>query len=610
MLRTRRAAVLTAAAAVASLVLAACGGSSSGGGGGSSPSANPTASGTGVGFQKLSPNNTGTPTKGGTLDVLGNGDVDYLDPNITYYTIGYTAARLYSRQLYTYPAVQGQQTSVVPDLATGPPVITDGGKTVTVTIKQGAMWDTSPARQVTAADEIRGVEITCNPSTPFGGQPDFSAVIVGYASFCKAFGKAPPTVAGIKSFLASHTLSGVTVGSTPETVVFHLTQPASYFPSELVIPALGPRPVEMNNYLPASAAEAQHTISDGPYKVQSYSPTHSIVFVRNPAWNPSTDTVRKAYVNEIKITEGEQQTSIEQQLLTGAADLSWDLGPTPTQANQLINQNNPLINVQSEIASNPYIIFNTQSPNNGGALGKTAVRQALSTAIQRDDLIQDAGGAKLAVPLTHVLPTQLAGPTSTSTVYPYDPTKAKSMLTSAGATGLTLKFLYRPASATDVSMFQDVQNQLGKIGIKVKGVQASPSDFYTKYLFNPKEAKTGVWDLALSGWGPDWYDNGQLSFFKPLFDGQILPPTSSNFGLFNDPTVTSLISTASTASPVSTANADWIKADDQVIADAAIYPIDNPNGATVHAAQVHNDIYMPVFQNFDYANVWLSGGTS
>ena len=121
------------------------------------------------------------------------------------------------------------------------------------------------------------------------------------------------------------------------------------------------------------------------------------------------------------------------------------------------------------------------------------------------------------------------------------------MLTSAGATGMTLKFLYRPASASDVSMFQDVQNQLGKIGIKVKGVQASPSDFYTKYLFNPKEAKTGVWDLALSGWGPDWYDNGQLSFFKPLFDGQILPPTSSNFGLFNDPTVTSLIDTASTA---------------------------------------------------------------
>jgi peptide/nickel transport system substrate-binding protein len=607
MLGTRRTAGFAAVGVLASLVLAACGSSSSGGGGGGGGST--TATGTGVGYQKLSTNAGGTPQTGGTLDVIGNGDVDYLDPNLTYYTVGYMAAREYSRQLYTYPATVNAATSVVPDLATAAPVITDGGKTVTVTIKQGADWDTSPARQVTAKDEIRGVEITCNPSTPFGGTPDFSSVIVGYQSFCAAFAKAPPTVAGIKSFLNSHTLSGVTVGSTPETVVFHLTQPASYFAAELVLPALSPRPVEMLNYLPGSAQEAQHTVSDGPYKVQSYNPTHSIVFVRNPAWNASTDTVRKAYVNEIKITEGEEQTSIEQQLLTGAADLPWDLGPTPTQANQLINQNNPLINVQSEISSNPYIIFNTVSPNNSGALAKATVRQALSYAIQRNDLIQDAGGPKLAVPLEHILPAQLDGPT-TPGLYPYNPSKAKSMLASAGAANLHLKFLYRPASATSVAMFQDIQNQLGKIGVKVTGVQASPADFYVKYLEKPSSARSGAWDVSLAGWGPDWYQNGQLSFFKPLFDGQILPPLSSNFGLFNDPTVTSLINTASTETNITQSNADWVKADNQVMQDAAIYPIDDPNGALIHAAQAHNDVYVPALQNFDFTNVWLSGGTS
>jgi peptide/nickel transport system substrate-binding protein len=246
------------------------------------------------------------------------------------------------------------------------------------------------------------------------------------------------------------------------------------------------------------------------------------------------------------------------------------------------------------------------SPNNGGALSKVAVRQALSYAIQRNDLIQDAGGSKLAPPLTHILPPQMDGSPNTS-FYPYNPTKAKAMLAAAGVKNLTLKFLYRPASATSTAMFQDIQNQLGKIGVTVKGVTASEADFYVKYLEKPGTARSGVWDVSLAGWGPDWYGNGALTFFKPLFDGQILPPLSSDFGLFNDPAVTTLINTAATATSLTQSNADWAKADTKVMDDAAIYPIDDPNEALVHAAKVHNDIYMPVWENFDFTNVWLSG---
>ena len=44
-------------------------------------------------------------------------------------------------------------------------------------------------------------------------------------------------------------------------------------------------------------------IADGPYQIKSYVPTKSIQFVRNPAWNASTDPIRKAYVNAINVTE-------------------------------------------------------------------------------------------------------------------------------------------------------------------------------------------------------------------------------------------------------------------------------------------------------------------
>ena len=39
--------------------------------------------------------------------------------------------------------------------------------------------------------------------------------------------------------------------------------------------------------------------------------------------------------------------------------------------------------------------------------------------------------------------------------------------------------------------------------------------------------------------------------------------------------------------------------------DAAFFPITNPLQANYHAAQVHNTIYIPAMQGFDYTNVWI-----
>ena len=81
--------------------------------------------------------------------------------------------------------------------------------------------------------------------------------------------------------------------------------------------------MESLNYLVGSSADAQHIIADGPYKIQSYVPARSIVFVRNPAWKASTDPIRKAYVNEIKVTETGNEPAIQQQLQTNTAAASW-----------------------------------------------------------------------------------------------------------------------------------------------------------------------------------------------------------------------------------------------------------------------------------------------
>jgi peptide/nickel transport system substrate-binding protein len=595
---------------VLALVATACGGSSGGGSNGGTSAGSQT-----FGLQGLNPG-SGTPKKGGTLNMLGQGDVDFMDYNVSYYTIGALGQRPWLRLLYAFPATPGKTTTVVPDLATALPTVANGGKTYTVTIRTGADWDTTPARQITAADAVLGLKRTCNPTQPFGGLPDYEGLIVGFQQFCNGFAKVSSTsVSAIKKYIQTHQISGVTASG--QTITYHLVHPASYFADELQLDAFAPAPVESLNYLPASGALGQHIVADGPYAIQSYVPTRSITFVRNPAWKASSDPVRKAYVNGIKVTETGNEPAIQQQLQTNTAAASMEFDAFPPvsadpglyqQMKQGLNHN---FNLGSQYSDNPYVIFNAVSPNNGNALKKVQVRQALSYGINRAHLLTDNGGPTQGVAQTHVLPTGINGSQDVPSgynPYPFNPTKAKQMLAAAGyKNGLNLTLIYRPASTVESKMAQTLQSDLATIGVKVKLLSATPSDFYTKYMEVPTVAKRGVWDLSLAGWGPDWYGDAAVSFFNPLFSGPAsYPPQGSNFGFYSNPSVTALIARGASAATAPAAATIWGQADEAVMKDAPFYPIVDPNQPNYHASYVHNAVYVPAIQQFDPTNVWLS----
>ena len=609
------------AIAVASVTaIAACSSNSTSGSGNTGSGAQQAV----PGWQGLNPG-TGSPQSGGTLNMIGVSDVDHLDYDIGYYTTDYQALRLYLRQLYTWPAIPGQTTTPAPDMATGMPVISDNGLKQTVTLRSGMMWNTTPPRAVTAADVVRGIKRACNPSpVSFGGMADFEATIQGLSSFCQGYpAKAATDATVLKNYVESHNVSGITVNGN--SITFSLTRPAPWLIGAMTLPPFSAVPIEAEVGLPGTPAVYNHMYSDGPYTISSYTPNKSMDFVRNPEWKASTDPIRKAYVDAINIDETGNQTTIYQEMATGSPSLgmSWDSLAPPADFPKLLNlirSGSHLANLSRTYSSNPYMVYNTVSPNNGGALGKVSVRQALSYGLDRTQMLKTLGGETTNPPLTHILPDGTDGAQDVPSgydPYPYNPSKAKSMLAAAGFTSsnpLTLKLLYRSDSQGQTKLFNNLQAQFSTLGsVKVVGVPTTQGDFYGKYLAVavPKDqspAAKGVWDLTIAGWGPDWFGNSAVTWFNPLFSSPGGYPVNggSNFGFYTSPTVDSLINQALSQTTEAQADTFWAKADQQVMSDAAIYPITQTLQLAEHAPYVHNAVFMSVWQNFDPANVWLS----
>jgi peptide/nickel transport system substrate-binding protein len=622
-----RATGAVAGAVVLAVVAAACSSSTSSSSTSSSPTSSTSASAGQVapGWQGLNPG-TGAPQYGGTLNMVGVSDVDHMDYDTGYYTTDYQVLRLTLRQLYSWAAVPGANTTPEPDLATGMPVITDGGLKETVTIRSGLMWNTSPPRAVTVQDVVRGIKRACNPSpVSFGGMADFESTIKGLTAFCTGYPAASATNAAVmKKYIEGHNVSGITTSGN--SITFTLTAPAPWLIGAMTLPPFSAVPIEAENGLPGSPTVYDHMYSDGPYEITSYVPTKSITFARNPEWKASTDPLRKAYVNAIHVDETGNQSTIYEEMATGSPSLgmTFDSLPPPADDPSLINlikSGSQLANLADTYSSNPYLVFNTVSPNNGGALGKAAVRQALSYGIDRSQLIKTLGGTENNIPLTHVLPAGTDGAQDLPAnydPYPYDPSKATSLLAAAGFTKshpLALKFLYRSDSQGSTKAFDNFQSQLDALGsVTVTGVPTNESDFYGKYLYAPNSASApspaykGTWDLALAGWGPDWYGDSAVTWFNPLFSspGGFVGNGGSNFGYFSDATVNSLITEALKQPTETAADVYWAKADEAVMSAAAIYPITDPLALAEHAPYVHNAVYMTQWQNFDAANVWLS----
>jgi peptide/nickel transport system substrate-binding protein len=181
-------------------------------------------------------------------------------------------------------------------------------------------------------------------------------------------------VATLKTYILGHDISGVT---TPDasTIVFKLSKPASDFVNIMALPFASAAPVEYLAYLPDDATFKAHTISDGPYQVIKYTAAAEIDLDKNPAWSQGADPIRHQYVDHIKVTEGQDQNAVQQQLEAGTADMQFDTVVPTAEIPRLRAASDVRLGTYGGGDTNPYMLFNLQSPNNNGALKNVKVRQ-------------------------------------------------------------------------------------------------------------------------------------------------------------------------------------------------------------------------------------------
>src|SRR5580693_5215030 len=303
---------LAALGAVAALALAACGGGSSGSGSGGSTTSS-TAAGFNAAITKVVSPST---KKGGTLTFGDSSTTDSTDPGNTYYAFSWNLTRFYTMPLMTYKSCPGKcGLQVVPDLATGPGVVTDNGLTWTYHIQPDVKFEDGTT--VTSQDVKYAVERTF----------DRGMFPLGPAYFPLLLAPQKPAYPGPYKD-RSKNLMGLKAVQTPNatTIVFHLAHPFADFNYVAAIPQSAPVPPNKDT----GANYQLHPMSTGPYKFQSYQLNKELTLVPNTFWKASTDPNAKQLVSKITMTMNMNANDIDNRLLAG--DLNVDAAGTGVQA--------------------------------------------------------------------------------------------------------------------------------------------------------------------------------------------------------------------------------------------------------------------------------------
>ncbi len=373
------------------------------------------------------------PKPGGEMIVTYKNDISTLDPAIGYDWQNWSIIKSLFDGLMDY---EPGTTTLVPDLAESYEISEDG-RTFTFRLRDGVTFHNG--RPLTAADIKYSIERAVNPETQSPGQ-GFFATIEGFEAMASGEAKE---------------LSGIT---TPDdrTVVFRLSRPDATFLHVMAI--------NFSFAVPKEAVEeygadfGRNPVGTGAYKLTEWTLGQRLVLEKNP------DYYREGvpYLDRITFEIGQEPTVALLRLQRGEVDILGD-GIPPAQFVQVMSDpaNEDLV-VEGGQLHTGYVTMNVTKP----PFDKVEVRRAVNMAINKDRVVRIINNR--AVPANQPLPPAMPGYAEDYEGYPYDPTRAKSLLAEAGYPNGFDTELYVMNVDPNPRIAQAIQQDLAAIGIRAE----------------------------------------------------------------------------------------------------------------------------------------------
>jgi peptide/nickel transport system substrate-binding protein len=474
---------------------------------------------------------------GGTLTYLTNSEGwTHADPNRNYTGLHIAWFGSYMhRTLTAYDRKAGAEGStVVPDLATDTGRASNGNKTWEFTLRDGVTFEDGSA--ITCEDVKYGVSRTFATDIITDGPTYAIGMLDGTDNY-----KGPYNT-DADNDVASYD-KAVTCSEDNKTITFNLRRAVGDFNYTVTYLSFSPVPKAKDT----GDGYDLKPVSSGPYKIQSYSKTDSMVLVRNDKWNKSSDPLRaeRAFPDKIVVKFGQAEEVRDQLLITDKDKYAVSLDALlPTNQSTVFDADgNPKPEFEGRAINvlDPYVRY---AAVNVSKLNCLPIRQAIYYAKDFKGLITLAGGQAFNGDPADGVIKPLMGLDYAKTGYASDDPNWKQEGNVAKAQELMAQAkmdcpeLHARVTDPKRGIVYDIADSetnkkgsaiwiesLAKAGIVIKFNFIEPGSYYAVVLDPSKQG-----DLSAAGWGPDWANASTV--IPELFTEGAGFPLSQNW---NDP---------------------------------------------------------------------------
>jgi peptide/nickel transport system substrate-binding protein len=322
--------------------------------------------------------------RGGTFVTLATSNAGTADPQVNVSPQYWQLYQVTQDGLTAFRKSAGPAAnSVVADLAVKLPRTSDGGRTWTLTLRQGIRYSNGA------------------PVRPADVRFTFERLFKVHGPTAESFYGAIDGAEACLQNPATCTLDrGISLNGW--TIAFHLTRPDTEWLQKLALPpaALLPPSVGVEEI----GTDVSRLVGTGPYTWASYAPARQLVLERNPffkAWAQAAQP--DGYVDRIVQRFGLGAEAAVTQVERGQADWVADALPADRLA-ELASRFSSQVHV-NQLPADWYFALNV----NIKPFNQLKARQAVNLAIDRNELVKLYGGARLAAPTCQVLPPGFPG---------------------------------------------------------------------------------------------------------------------------------------------------------------------------------------------------------